>query len=1033
MSMAQCLAAGVIVVLLLGMAGDISAADHPPFELKPPRQPQYPLKTARTLINDEQIQRARQAVAADQRATDLLNNFVTSSAFWINRTDADVLRLIPPASVPRAFNVGTAGCPACGKKIYERGTYPWIVDHENPYYVKCPIDGTTYPSNEFGKNLDRGFTDQEREQPYFDDGWGWIGPPNDHRYWFVAYACHWHWYRKVVPGLRDLSRAYILTGDERYAHTAALMLVAIADRYPSFDYSRQSRFGLLRGGNYHGKIVNYIWETQMLAMMAEAYDNIWETIDGDLALQELVGKSGEQIRAHIEANIIEEGIDEVFAGKIQGNFGMHQRALALAVVARQHGPTDQWLSLITSATGQDMPREGFQYALYNYVYRDGLCFETAPGYCNLWTNEIYPVTELLAAGNINLYDRMPKLRDMVVGPQKMIVLGGATPAVGDSGSVMCGVVVPTSFAYRAAYNRYPDEPLIARWVHKNHLLDQYTDYESLLQPKPQDVSAPAETPLPRTRLMDGYGMAFLEDEARNAGMSLYYGYRGGHGHRDTLHFDIYARHGDKVRPMMPDTGYPDFMNAYVPGIFSWSKNTVVHNTVMVDRTQQQRNGPGYVRRFVTAEGFAVVDIDAADRAYAQTSVYRRAMAMIEAGGTTYFIDIFHAVGGGEHHYSLHGPPGEVTMDGQWTEPLWPTLAGEGVEVGDLYDAPDLRDPDYKGGFGHYRGSGFSHFQNPCRLQSGDLAVHFRHRDDPNAQLSLRVLPQSPQDQIIAADAQISPVKQKDLLRYILVQRQGEALSSTFVAVIEPHAGSPVITGAQRHAIDGGVVVRVVRGAEHDVLLYRLEGDQPLRWNDIQTDGDAAMISFDADGAAIKAVFTGGSSLNVAGHAIAQSGNAELGARGKVVSISPRQRQAVVAFDDEIDPKLLVGRYVSFTHEGKPVLHPVAAAELTPQGIQLTFEDALLIGRGRIDVVEGKVVKTPTVMTLFPPVYEQSRLTNDGFSFFVPVQSVARGEVILTDAAPSGQLEPEQDFWLVSFGPAAVASLEATTHWQSANP
>ena len=122
---------------------------------------------------------------------------------------------------------------------------------------------------------------------------------------------------------------------------------------------------------------------------------------------------------------------------------------------------------------------------------------------------------------------------------------------------------------------------------------------------------------------------------------------------DRLHFSLFAN----GRPMMPDTGYPDFMNAYVPGIYTWTKNTIAHNTLTVDASMQRNNYPGRVNLFVD-EGIArVLDIDAA-ATYDTTSEYRRRLMMIDFDNEdSYVIDYFTVKGGTQHDYSLHGPPG----------------------------------------------------------------------------------------------------------------------------------------------------------------------------------------------------------------------------------------------------------------------------------------------------------------------------------------------------------------------------------------
>jgi hypothetical protein len=81
-------------------------------------------------------------------------------------------------------------------------------------------------------------------------------------------------------------------------------------------------------------------------------------------------------------------------------------------------------------------------------------------------------------------------------------------------------------------------------------------------------------------------------------VSLYFGQHVNHFHYDRMQLDLFAN----GQPMMPDLGYPDAMNEYVPGIYTWSMHTISHNTVTVDATPQPGNQPGIVK--LLAEGRA---------------------------------------------------------------------------------------------------------------------------------------------------------------------------------------------------------------------------------------------------------------------------------------------------------------------------------------------------------------------------------------------------------------------------------------------
>jgi hypothetical protein len=359
----------IISVILLCVAAPAWAAPA-----ASPRQPKYPPKTARTLHDDQAIVRARENVKTYPAAQRIADDILKRADAWVDWTDEDLRFLLTSADVPRAFAVNAKGCPQCGGKIIEKSgsDYGWIIDPKRPFKIKCPVDGSVYPTNDYETYYRSGFkTKIGWDTPHVDDGWG---APADaepkksagERYWFVAYYNHWMWHRHLVPGIEALAQAYTLTGDARYAHKAAVMLQRVAEVYPAMDHARQSRYGALsaeRGAVYEGKVVNHIWEASLAESLAEAYDAVWETIYGDAELQRQTGRTGEQIRAFVEANVLEDAIDAYFSGKIRGNFGMHQAALVRLAQVRQHGETSRWFDVLMNENASTYASLGLNYAL----------------------------------------------------------------------------------------------------------------------------------------------------------------------------------------------------------------------------------------------------------------------------------------------------------------------------------------------------------------------------------------------------------------------------------------------------------------------------------------------------------------------------------------------------------------------------------------------------------------------------------------------------------------------------------------------
>lgn len=983
------------------------------------RMPNFPLKTQRMLLTDGEIEQARENVTRYPAARAIADKIIARADGWMAWDDAALRTLVPTADVPRAFNVGTAGCPQCGQAIYEKGgTYPWIIDPKTPYKVTCPVDGSTYPSNDYGAYYASGLNDKTLltgDNP--DDGWGWVGP-DGHRYWFVAYANQWMWENHILPAAHYLSRAYILTGNTAYAKKAAVLLDRIAEVYPNMDYHVQSRYGQLQaanGGRYEGKIVNHIWETGTVTMLAEAYDYIWEAIDDNT----VAGKTGAEVRANFEANFLEEGIDAYFNGKVRGNFGMHQKALVYAGLARQHGNNDEWFDgLLNNARDLDS-LTGLNYALYNLVYRDGPPYETSPGYNYSWVANITTVAEALKRAGYDVYT-LPKMRRLYDGVLDIINAGRFTPALGDSSNVYGGLVGQDPVVFQRAWRAYGD-PRFRNFLQSFGATGEagITHFENLFEPTIPDAPA-APTPQ-ASRLLDGYGMAILNNPADTISLALYYGYMGGHGHYDRLSFELFAN----GQVMMPDTGYPDFMNAYVPGIFTWSKNTIAHNTVMVDAQRQPGNHPGQVQLFVD-HGFArALDIDAA-KTYPQTDAYRRRMVMIDVDETrSYVVDCFTVKGGTQHDYSLHGPPGTFTpLNSEWSDPAPGTLAGPEVPVGYIYDEPALAVEGFTGSYANYGGSGFQHLFNVQHLTGGIAGGEWTHERDEAARLRIQII-DAPAETYLA-DAQISPVKHKTLLKYVIARNSGSDQASRFLSVLEPFQKTPAIQSLRALPIgdDVGAGLEItLPGGMNDVVLINTGGGV-LRLEDagIHTDAAFAVVRY-ADGAVVHQWFAGGTYLAVGDQRTEQ----QPAITGTVLKVDPESNRVYVATDrTDVDLNGLVGKVVHFENTIRRTAHPVASVARTTDGFALTVGDDLRVGRLRVAAIREDAFTTATGMA-FAPAYDGIYATDPEFSAFVPLREVAGGEArFLTPRPDPAPFEVGKDAWIVDVGPGDRVEVVSVT-------
>jgi len=1006
------------------------------------RTPRYPLKEHRTLLSETDIQRARRRCRDDANATGLRDRLVARCKPWMSRTDAQILDLIPPPDVPRAFNVSTRGCPVHGKAVYRFGTYPWKLRLDEPYKIVCPVGDEKYPSNDFAAYVRSGFRDASLLRgKYVDNGWGWKAPDGE-RYWLVAYACHWHWRKFVIPGVLNLSRAYLLTGDPKFAGACAVMLDRIADFYPAMEYENQSRLGWETGGRYVGKILNHIWETYTLRNFAEAYDNIFDALRDGGPLEGRFPKPCREVRANIEANILEEGIDAVHDGRIRGNFGMHQCALAMAAVVREKAPVEQELTWILRKSEGGIGDEPIEYAFYNFIFKDGMPFETSPSYCFSWVQNFVSLARILEKAGYDFYAQ-PKFRAMLNVFLDLVCIGKFTPAVGDAGSIKSGRIGGSIPVYREAFARYRDP----RFAHALRELGafrrpRFHTYQSLFKPGNilEDAAKIAtETPplVPRSRILDGYGMGILNNARDSVAVSIYYGVRGGHGHFDRLNFSLFA-YGAK---MMPDLGYPDFMNSLVPGIYTWSKNTVSHNCVVVNRHRQTGNDPGQVQAFLDGPGVHFIDVSAPGT-YPEAKEYRRALVLVDTGpDSAYLVDVFTAEGGEQHDYSLHGPLGAFRIvGGTLSKPRKGTLAGENVPYAAIYDDPVLGAPNYHGPYSGYKGSGFQHLENVRTLTSdGKWWARWSLEGQADLGLQVRILNQ-PGQKLFVCDGRVSPVgKNPWMLTYLIARRTGRQLRSRYVSVIEPFAKTPKVLDAERIDLEGATAVRVRTTSGSDLIIVQTsEPPQMIEAGNLATDARFCFARLDAGGKLISLDMLGGALARFAGRTFA----APAGVRGEVTQVDYPRRAVKIRFtgDAAKAPASFRGRRVFFYNDKHRCVYTVRDVRSSQKA--LTFflaEPEIMIGRARIVRVDAAAKRLAVNSRFaFPTIYPGAHAVNEARTVSLRVQAVERGAVLLEDPPPPDAFtdadgDGSTDAWLCDIGPGDHAVIFSELHYERPRP
>ncbi len=849
------------------------------------------------LYTPEEINNARRNIERYAWARAERDAAIETCAPWIARSDEEIWNLITGQTIPRGIHVNPdLGCPECGRDVYAFGNYPWKVSLHRPYKLECPSCGQVWPKNDFetfyksglgpGGIFERKLADEtllynaeHPNDPQFavDDGMGWIDEMGN-RWWFIAYYSHYCTWTELPAAALALGKAYLYTGNTAYAHKGAVILDRIADVYPDMDLTPYSDLGLYNshGGTGMGRIKGCIWENGMAETLSLSYDMISEGIENDDELVKYLSAQAEKwqithpktsiahIRENIERGLLREFIRSCRDRRIRGNEGMTQTAMATAAAVLddpQETPKAlDWLFEPGESRGTGGGH--IPATLIGEVDRDGVGNEAAPGYCFGWMNAFARCAWILDRchkyRDYDLYRDYPRLKRMYGAPYRLTALDRYTPHIGDTGNTggegMVSVDLETVIS---AFARLGD-PDLARLAYK--LNGNSTDglHTSIFDTEPEAIQKTVlkivkqhgEIEL-QSENLNGYGLTVFrhgKGEDQRAAW-LYYGRNGGHGHKDRLNFGMYYRGMD----VLPDLGYPEYADSKWPKRAGWTTNTISHNTVMINRQQQEINWIGHCQYFAASQGVGVVEI-ASPEIYPDAQDYRRTLAMIDISATeSYLIDVFRIAGGNDHVMSFHAGEGHVTTRGiDLTPQEKGTYASETIPFGTHYDGP----PD-----GRYRGSGFAYLygvhraENPAAGWSADWKLadtwKTQHGETP-LHLRYRVLSNVEDAALSWGDPPQNKPGNPRRIRYVLLHNSGSE-QSLFASIIEPYReNQPHIADATR--IDLGtepddLTAAAIRVTTHTGRTdHILSSDDPNRVFDlsegISAAGRFAIISHD---------------------------------------------------------------------------------------------------------------------------------------------------------------------------------------------
>lgn len=903
-------------------------------------------KTKRTLMTDDEVRQARENVARYDWAKKSLEDAKKSVDWVLKMSDQELWDFIPPAEQSRALNVRFGfDCPVHGKEIFKKGGhYPWIISREAPFKVKCPIGGEVYPSNDFKPwtntrhaeldsassaprhpELDSGST------PYIDDGFGWTDKDGN-RYWFVAYYIFWQrWRADILPVIPRLAYVYALTGDTRYSHKAAVMLTRIASEYPDMIYAKQAYHNGAWPAGIGGKILDHCWEGgSTIEPLSVAYDEIYESIDGDTELKSfLAGKGIGDSKALIETQFLQEAAKAIQAGLVHGNMNCQQQLATVARVLDNDDPakgytTAQMIDWILNGGGE------MATLLYNGVSRDGAASEESIGYTSIWTNAFLDLAQRLKPLGVDLLSnaRLKKMVDFYI---QTVVADKFSPCIGDAHGDMSGGADPVWSGYlmRKAYDIWGD-PAYAK------VLNRIGWPGPGISEKPEALEAaktkakPLGTDLDlKTRDLGGYGLAVLESGAgdNKRAATLYYGSSGAwHGHLDRLNIGMWS-HG---MCMLPEMGYPAHWGVQAD---LWTRGTPTHYCVEIDENAQTAKREGHLNLLAAGDRVQVMDASGEDAYRGIASQYRRTVAMVDISGTaSYLLDIFRVKGGKTHDYIFHGLPfGDFSTSGLGFGPARTkgTLMGEDIEFGTTSDG--------------MKTGGYQFLSNVRRATPGSHWSANWFLWDKKLGLKM-TMPEDSAGEVIVADGvpEASPGF-PEKMEYVLARN--DTGSSVFVSVIEPYNIKPsvrrVTTLKPDYDYPGELAaVTVDTPGRVDYIFSRINGAGSATFESGKVEFAGEFGAICEDGSGITSMMLVNGSVIRKGEYVIEVAPLP---RAKVASVDYKANR--ITLDREVSvPAALIGQVVVISNSKHSAGFTVKSAE--------TIEGETILGFGDIPMIEG---------------------------------------------------------------------------------
>lgn len=780
-------------------------------------------------VTPSDIARARDNIKHFAWAKQTADAVLREADAWFSKDDAWLRSVVPAPGA--AFAYGIVACPVCGANwgpFAREGA-----SFANPGHVTCS-NGHTMP---------------DADHP--DDGTGYVGPDRRVHYFVGAYNS-WVIETLTFKALENLVYAYSLTGDERYAAKAAVILDALAAIYPAdhtgpWDYPSRPPSGRLDRPWYQA--------SRVLIHYVDQYDQLFNS--PSLDQPSLV--PGLTRHENIERNMLLDGgaycYEQSKAGGLNNGEADYERGALAVGVCLGIPEYVRWAA--------DGPY-GIRTLLANNIDRDGGYYETTPMYADHTRELDWTFAEPLLnyrgsafPGGVDIYHD-PKFQLFLLPHNLPMSAAGHLPRFGDAPPDLRKRSVPARPFDRSDYDFLEKlygratEPAVKEEAAA--MLNWLTAGDVTAQRGLESTGDLSGLTIPDRRMSAGFSMyrepgdelgggftermwlLFHAGEARKTtaglsakwhqrllgsdflgqkglvmlragegdesqGLFLRYGPSLNHGHYDDLNINYIAR-GYEVTY---DMGYG--RSAATQTQSNWARQTVSHNVVVVDEASQIETGEtgGSLELFAESPLVRMVEASS-NRCYAKqrVRVYRRLAALIGGEGDkgAYLLDIFRVRGGRQHDYVFHALSDDLRVEGLALGTEEPgSLAGPDIN----WSAAQVADGDIAGHPNDWTwvappGNGYGFLAAPRRAAAaGSWTAEWTL--DPQSRLRL-VMAATPETEVIAARANgLYPHYPKS--GYVLARRRGENLESEFIAAVEPYGELIRVLSVERLPLEPG--------------------------------------------------------------------------------------------------------------------------------------------------------------------------------------------------------------------------------------